>query len=215
MTDLRAALAELVASTDDLGERVRPTHWPEGAAAHDRHEAAMEAARAALAQPVVPPDRYRSWDGEKWIDTVAVPTVEPSNSNANAGQVDLTERSGSVPLAPLKRYALGIFTGVMSMFEQPDGDYVKWSDVQSLLGQSRQESHPTTSQATRMGASASDATDSKSATPAGASSSTSTGATPKTGSCSDAVPRPDLDRYAHEHHWQRPDGSIYCVDSSD
>jgi hypothetical protein len=29
------------------------------------------------------------------------------------------------------------------------------------------------------------------------------------------IQRPDLDRFAYEHHWQRPDGSIYCVDSSD
>lgn len=28
-------------------------------------------------------------------------------------------------------------------------------------------------------------------------------------------PRPDLDKYSHEHHWQRCDGSIYVVDSSD
>lgn len=27
--------------------------------------------------------------------------------------------------------------------------------------------------------------------------------------------RPDLNKFAHEHHWQRPDGSVYCVDSSD
>lgn len=27
--------------------------------------------------------------------------------------------------------------------------------------------------------------------------------------------RPDLDKFAYEHHWQRPDGSVYLVDSSD
>lgn len=27
--------------------------------------------------------------------------------------------------------------------------------------------------------------------------------------------RPDLNKHAHEHHWQRPDGSVYVVDSSD
>jgi hypothetical protein len=25
------------------------------------------------------------------------------------------------------------------------------------------------------------------------------------------VPRPDLDRHAYEHHWQRPDGTTYLV----
>lgn len=29
------------------------------------------------------------------------------------------------------------------------------------------------------------------------------------------IRRSDLDRYAHEHHWQRSDGTVYAVDSSD
>ncbi len=29
------------------------------------------------------------------------------------------------------------------------------------------------------------------------------------------VERPDLDVHAHEHHWQRLDGTVYAVDSSD
>lgn len=31
----------------------------------------------------------------------------------------------------MKRYAMGFFKGAPAMFEQPDGDYVKWSDVQA------------------------------------------------------------------------------------
>lgn len=30
----------------------------------------------------------------------------------------------------MKRYAMGFFNGAPAMFEQPDGDYVKWSDMQ-------------------------------------------------------------------------------------
>ena len=29
------------------------------------------------------------------------------------------------------------------------------------------------------------------------------------------IRRCDLDRFAYEHHWQRPEGSAYAVDSSD
>jgi hypothetical protein len=29
----------------------------------------------------------------------------------------------------MKRYAMGFFRGAPAMFEQPDGDYVKWSDL--------------------------------------------------------------------------------------
>lgn len=29
------------------------------------------------------------------------------------------------------------------------------------------------------------------------------------------IRRRDLDRFAYEHHWQRPDGTVYTVDSSD
>lgn len=29
------------------------------------------------------------------------------------------------------------------------------------------------------------------------------------------IARPDLDKFACEYHWQRPDGSIYIVDSGD
>ena len=29
------------------------------------------------------------------------------------------------------------------------------------------------------------------------------------------IARPDLDKHAYEHHWQRPDGTVYAVDSSD
>src|SRR5438874_1869295 len=30
----------------------------------------------------------------------------------------------------MKRYAMGFFQGAPAMFEQPDGEYVKWADVQ-------------------------------------------------------------------------------------
>jgi hypothetical protein len=32
----------------------------------------------------------------------------------------------------MKRYSMGFFKGAPAMFEQPDGEYVKWSDVQFL-----------------------------------------------------------------------------------
>jgi hypothetical protein len=31
----------------------------------------------------------------------------------------------------VKRYAMGFFQGAPAMFEQPEGDYVKWADVQA------------------------------------------------------------------------------------
>lgn len=33
----------------------------------------------------------------------------------------------------MKRFTMGFFHGAPAMFEQPDGDYVKWSDVQPML----------------------------------------------------------------------------------
>lgn len=29
------------------------------------------------------------------------------------------------------------------------------------------------------------------------------------------TPRPDLDETAHDRHWQRPDGTVYLIDSDD
>jgi hypothetical protein len=36
--------------------------------------------------------------------------------------------------APLQRYSMGFFQGAPAMFRQPDGDYVKWADVQGSAG---------------------------------------------------------------------------------
>lgn len=33
----------------------------------------------------------------------------------------------------MKRYSMGFFKGAPAMFAQPEGDYVKWSDVQAVL----------------------------------------------------------------------------------
>jgi hypothetical protein len=33
----------------------------------------------------------------------------------------------------MKRYSIGVFKGAPAMFEQPDGLYVKWEDVRSVL----------------------------------------------------------------------------------
>jgi hypothetical protein len=30
----------------------------------------------------------------------------------------------------MKRYSMGLFQGAPAMFEQPDGDYVKWSNTE-------------------------------------------------------------------------------------
>ena len=38
--------------------------------------------------------------------------------------------------------------------------------------------------------------------------------TPRKNAAGD-IERSDLNQHAYEHHWQRPDGSVYAVDSSD